>query len=229
MYALFYFRSLPFFAHWWITEWSSLLTLAFILQWLLTHLRSGYFDAMMKTCMTSALFIDASGLPVPNNEKAKWAISSFKKGQILKKQTRTNKGQFFKENLIKNAKTNYRILYNIVSFFRIFPKQAQNVLFSSTFRKDPNMAKPFYFWQTVSKKAKWQPCDAFHVHLVWHASFTLFAARLIGETRAWTILGCAKIGSIKYDVTQLQLTISVSYIKSPTGLFGPVIIVRKNN
>ncbi len=30
--------------------------------------------------------------------------------------------------------------------------------------KNGQMAKPLYFWQTVSKKAKWQPCLVCRVH-----------------------------------------------------------------
>ncbi len=51
-----------------------------------------------------------------------------------------------------------------------------NILFLSTFKKG-QMAKPFYFWQTVSKrqnledlafkKAKWQPC----VSLIYNSPF----------------------------------------------------------
>jgi len=40
-------------------------------------------------------------------------------------------------------------------------KKALNILLLSTFKRGQSMAKwpnHFFFWQTVSKKAKWQPC-----------------------------------------------------------------------
>jgi hypothetical protein len=37
------------------------------------------------------------------------------------------------------------------------PKQALKYTLFVNIQKRPRMAKPFYFWQTVSKKAKWQP------------------------------------------------------------------------
>jgi len=52
-----------------------------------------------------------------------------------------------------------RISLNIASFARISPKHVLDILFSSTTSK---MAKSFYLWQTVSKKAKWQPCQCVH-------------------------------------------------------------------
>jgi len=60
-----------------------------------------------------------------------------------------------------------------VKFAQICPKQALNYTIFVNIKKRPKngqMAKPFYFWQTVSKrpiladlafkKAKWQPCIA---------------------------------------------------------------------
>jgi len=49
-----------------------------------------------------------------------------------------------------------------LKFAQICPKQALKYTIFVNIQKRPKigqMAKPFYFWQTVSKKAKWQPCS----------------------------------------------------------------------
>ena len=52
-----------------------------------------------------ALVLCTAGLPGPKIFKSpNLAISSFKKGQIIKNEKRQNKGQIFKENLLKQEK-----------------------------------------------------------------------------------------------------------------------------
>jgi len=51
-----------------------------------------------------------------------------------------------------------------LKFAQICPKQALKYTIFVNIQKRPKngqMAKPFYFWQTVSKKAKWQPFGSF--------------------------------------------------------------------
>jgi len=52
-------------------------------------------------------------------------------------------------------------------FAQICPKQAlKNTIFVNIKKRPKNgqVAKPFYFWQTVSKKAKWQPWRTHHTN-----------------------------------------------------------------
>ena len=71
-----------------------------------------------------------------------------KKGQIKAK---------FLQKFVKITRLKFRISSNIVSFAQIFPKQALKCTIFFNIQKRPKngqMAKPFYVWQTVSKKAK---------------------------------------------------------------------------
>jgi len=90
-------------------------------------------------------------LPGPKKlKRPNLAISSFKKGQILKNEKRPYKGQISLKKMVKITKLKFRISDLFKTKYTIFvniqkrPKKGQ-------------MAKSFYFWQTVSKKAKWQP------------------------------------------------------------------------
>jgi len=50
-----------------------------------------------------------------------------------------------------------RISQNIGSFARNSPKQALKYTIFFNIQKGQKKAKSFYFWQTVSRKGKWQP------------------------------------------------------------------------
>ncbi len=63
--------------------------------------------------------------------------------------------QNFQRKLAKVYQLNFEISYNVVCFAEVSANP-----FSVKFWKRPKtgqMAKSFYFWQTVSKNAKWQP------------------------------------------------------------------------
>ncbi len=70
------------------------------------------------------------------------------------------KGQISFKKFVKITKVKYRISLKNLRFAQICPKQALKYTIFVNIQKRPKngqMAKPFYFWQMVSKKAKWQP------------------------------------------------------------------------
>jgi hypothetical protein len=63
------------------------------------------------------------------------------------------KGQISLKKLDKTTKFKFKISLNALNFVQ---NMSKNTLFLSTLKKGQT-AKPFYFWQIASKKAKWQP------------------------------------------------------------------------
>ncbi len=83
------------------------------------------------------------------------AISSIRKGEMLKNEKRTNKCQIFKENLLRQEK-------HIQEFCRILQvllRFLQNRVEMYHFVELSEKAKQFYFWKTGSKKANFGLVD----------------------------------------------------------------------
>ncbi len=83
-----------------------------------------------------------SGLP--GRKKLKMpnlATNKFQKGQILNNKKAMLRPRF-----------KVKISLHIANFAQFSPKLASNGLFSSTLKKG-QMAKSFYFWQTISKRS----------------------------------------------------------------------------
>jgi len=79
-----------------------------------------------------------------------------------------------------------------LKFAQICPKQALKYTLFVNIQKRPKngqMAKPFYFWQTVSKKAKWQPWFIAS-YFVMCMSIWTSAARFWGSVYKNTREGC---------------------------------------
>jgi hypothetical protein len=68
-----------------------------------------------------------------------------KKGQIKAK---------FPLKIVKITKLTINNYKKCMKFAHICPKRALKYTIFVNIQKRPKMAKPFYFWQTVSKKAK---------------------------------------------------------------------------
>jgi hypothetical protein len=119
------------------------------------------------------------------------AISSVKKGQILKWWKRPNKGQILKENLPKYVKKNLNIIKCCMFCWNFAKIGLKRYYFPQDWKKAKKRqnGQILLFLETVSKKAKWQP---------WFTASNIF---LSPDSRVIVAL-CGGQGGTSFDPVQ---------------------------